>query len=321
MKLPTSVFAIVAACATPRPAGTTDAPRATTDAAIDGSIDGALAAPPDADGPYAVLVEDVSAVETTLTVYAPSSDGGAHVAAGAFPLVVVSPGFQMPRGEYAAYAHRLATHGFVAIAQDFTGGFSPDHLAYAQQTSAVIDWAKAGGDGLLAGHVGDAIGVAGHSMGGKVSILAATLDARIGAVVGWDPVDSGDPSVAPERMGSLHAPLVVLGETTDASGGFMPCAPAADDYAQYYAAAASPAVSITVAHADHMDFVDDPSCTLCGFCTAGTADSAAVHALASRTAVAALRRYLRGESAMDAYLTGAVIDADVAAGTITVDSK
>ena len=34
---------------------------------------------------------------TTVTVYAPSHDGGGTIASGAFPLVIVSPGFQMPR--------------------------------------------------------------------------------------------------------------------------------------------------------------------------------------------------------------------------------
>jgi dienelactone hydrolase len=284
--------------------------------------DGGAPGDPATDGAYDVLEADDTAGSATVTVYAPSTDGGQHVAAGRFALVVVSPGFQMARTQYATYAHRLATHGFIAIAQDFGGGFTPDHQADAVQTSAVIDWAIAGGGGRLDDHVDEhEIGVAGHSMGGKVSILAATEDARIRAVVGWDPVDSGDPSVTPEKMGALHAALVLLGETTDASGGLQPCAPTADDYAQYYASAGSPALSITVTGADHMDFVDDTGCLLCGFCSPGSADASDVHALASRTTVAAFRRYLRGEVAMDRYLTGSVIEADQAAGKVTVASK
>jgi dienelactone hydrolase len=308
------------------PPGSTDAPPGTPDAAPGTPDAGTVsAADPAADGPFGVKQTDATAGNgqgaPAVTVFAPSSDGGSTVASGTFPVIVVSPGFQMPRSEYAAYAHRLATHGFIAITQDFGGGFAPDHNQLAMQTKSVIDWALAGGGGLVAGHTSGKVGVCGHSMGGKISFLTATMDARIGAVVGWDPVDASSPSVAPELMGQVNAPFVVLGETTDGSGGFMPCAPTADNYDQYYMAGKSPAIEITVAAADHMDFVDDPSCGLCGFCTAGTADAADVHALASRTTVAAFRRYLNGETAMDAYLVGAVIQQDVNAGKVTVQHK
>ncbi|MCX5744629.1 MAG: hypothetical protein NT062_19235 [Proteobacteria bacterium] len=146
----------------------------------------------------------------------------------------------------------------------------------------------------------DHVATVGHSLGGKISTLAASGDPRIDAVVGWDPVDSSSPSVAPQLMGALHAVVAVIGETTNATGGTggMSCAPAAENYAQFYAAAKSPAVAITVAGADHMDWVDDPSCGFCTLCTAGTAAPELVRAATRRLTVAWLRLQLLADASM-----------------------
>jgi predicted dienelactone hydrolase len=271
---------------------------------------------PGLDGPYGVVRHDaqVPAPSGTdpanVTLFAPSTDG-TNVAAGSFPLIVVSPGFQMDRGQYASYAHHLATHGFVAVTQSWNGGlFDVDHAAFAAQSSRVIDWALSPASGVAA-HVDAAkIGAAGHSLGGKISLLTAAQDHRVRAVVGWDPVDANTPSVTPELMGQIDATVLVLGETLDAQGGFMPCAPAADNFQQYFTTARSPALEVTVNGAGHMDFVDDPSCPFCGFCAAHTADPFAIKAVARRATVAWFRRRLLGDTTMDTYLTGAVMQGD-----------
>lgn len=251
---------------------------------------------PAGDGPSVVTETTASipgsATGRTLpaTIYVP--DGASH------PLVVVSPGFQMARTQYASYAHHLATWGFVVVLTDYADtGFFMDHQTAADDITSVIDWA-------IANQPVDAtkIATAGHSLGGKLSVFAATQDARIAAVVAWDPVDSNNPSVVPQKMTGLTAAIAVIGETTDGAGGGMPCAPTADNYAQFFASAPSPALSITVAGADHMDWVDDPNCTFCSFCTAGTIDAATVRIATRRLDVAWLRRRLQGDAAMDPWL-------------------
>ena len=102
------------------------------------------------------------------------------------------------------------------------------------------------------------------------------------------------------ELANLSAAIAVIGETTNASGGGMPCAPAAENFAQFYAAAPSPAISVTVTGADHMDWVDDPSCGFCGFCAPGTADPELVRRVTRRLDVAWLRRQLLADAAMDA---------------------
>lgn len=261
----------------------------------------------------------------SITVWAPSDDGGATIATrGApFPLITISPGFQMPRTQYESYGVQLATWGYVAIGVEFPPGFSPaPHENLAANVRTVVDWALGAESGLASSIDATKIGAAGHSLGGKVSLLAASADPRFKAVVGWDPVDANSPSVAPERMGTIAGPVAVLGETTNSTGGFQPCAPAAENYQQYFAAATPPALEITLIEANHMDWVDDTSCGFCGLCSpAGTLGDDVVKRVTRRATVAWFERHLRGDTRMDEYLTGAAVQPDVSAGILTIQSK
>ena len=270
-----------------------DAPNPSPDAATDATA----ARDPADDGAFAIAMTTASIPGAmqgrTLpaTVFAPTT-GTMH------PLVVVSAGFQMDRAQYASYARHLATWGFVVVLADYADrGFFADHSKLAGDITAVIDWA-------IANQAVDAqrIAVAGHSLGGKLSVFAASQDPRVRAVVAWDPVDSSNPSVVPEKLSTLGAAIAVIGETTNGGGGGMPCAPAAENFLQFYAAAPSPAIAVTVAGADHMDWVDDPSCGFCGFCTPGTIDPELVRRATRRLDVAWLRRQLDNDLTMDVWL-------------------
>jgi predicted dienelactone hydrolase len=209
----------------------------------------------------------------------------------------------MDRAQYTSYAHHLATWGFVVILTDYADtGFFADHTDMAKDVPAVITWALAQTSLAIDSQK---VAVAGHSLGGKISIYAASLDNRIKAVVAWDPVDSNSPSVAPEKMTTMTAAIAVVGETTNgtSSGGFsQACAPTADNFQTFYAAAPSPALSVTVNGADHMDWVDDPSCLACGFCTEGSADAELARTVSRRIDVAWLRRRLLADMTMDSWL-------------------
>ena len=231
------------------------------------------------------------------------------------PLVVVSPGFQMARAQYTSYAHHLATWGFTVVLADYTDtGFFADHQQLADDISLEITWALAQPD---LGIDPAKIATAGHSLGGDLSILVAADDARVKAVVGWDPVDASSPAVLP-KVPSLHAALAVIGETTDGAGGGMPCAPTAQNFHQFYASAPAPALEMTVPAADHMDWVDDPTCAFCTFCTAGTAPADLARTATKRLNVAWLREQLFADGAMAPWL---VAPPEVAAGTASVSSK
>jgi predicted dienelactone hydrolase len=240
------------------------------------------------------------------TIYTPAGSGP-------FPLVIISPGFQLARTQYASYAQHLASWGFEVALTDYADqSLFADHQLLANDIPAVIDY-------MLANASVDPskIALAGHSLGGDISVLAAIGEPRVAAVVGWDPVDGGTPAVL-AMMSSFTPPLAVVGETTDGSGGFMPCAPIADNYAQFYAGAPSPALAMTLVGADHMDFVDDQSCDICALCTAGSASPDLAHETARRLNVAWLRSRFYGDPSMSPWLAN---PPEVMAGTATVEQK
>ncbi|MBI3205995.1 MAG: alpha/beta hydrolase [Myxococcales bacterium] len=248
------------------------------------------------------------------------------------PVILIGHGFQLPAKQYNGYADRLASHGFIACTVDFPAGFSPNHAAAAQDMSGALDWVlvqSATAGSPLQGKVDiNQIGVMGHSLGGKVSVLAAKADVRFKAVLGLDPVDAAtgctDKTLCPDASDTLPQPIptAFLGETLDATGSFQACAPAADNYQTFFAKAGAPSVEVTLNGANHMSFIDDVgSCGLtCSFCNKATLPQADALAVARAYSVAFFARYLRGQAGYDAWLTG-----DLAkqkwAGKINLQSK
>jgi len=259
-------------------------------------------------GPMAVVAVNASvpapAVGTTVDVscFLPDSTGGP------FPLVTIAPGFQLPASQYVGSAAHLASFGFVACVAAYNASlFSPNHLNNAKEVLAVVDWALAP-TGPLAGKADPLrVGAAGHSLGGRLSVLAASLDDRIGAVFAMDPVDADDPDASSL---SLPIPTGFLGELTDSQGGFQPCAPADRNFETFYTSAASPSFKVEVLGANHMSFLDDPdSCGLvCSFCKPASLDHDQVISLTRSYLAAFFLRHLGNDAAYDAYLTGAIAE-------------
>jgi acetyl esterase/lipase len=290
------------------------------------------------DGPYTYTT-----IDDTINVAASGDDNvpihcaypTAGPTAGPYPVVVVAHGLSLPADQYYGYVTRLASFGYVALTVDFPSSpLSVNNPAEAQDLIAGLDWAKSN---ATVGPKADSntAGMSGHSLGGKVALLAATMDTRVKAAILFDPVDGGDGSctapacvnVAP-LMPGLHIPTGFLGETTDGSGGFMPCAPAAANFTTFYAQTNSPSLEVTVLGADHMSFLDSEStCTVLGFpcsslCTAGTASNATVNGMAHAYVAAFYERWIRGDAGYDTYLTGALAQARyVTTNEATITSK
>ena len=127
--------------------------------------------------------------------------------------------------------------------------------------------------------------------------------------------------VIPLGLATIGAPLLLMGETLDSEGAFQACAPADGNYTRFYEGVPGAALEVTVHGADHMDWVDDPSCFACGFCKNGELEDEVVKALTRRTSVAFARRHLLGDESMDRYLTGAVMVADEQSGLVSIQSK
>ena len=269
-----------------------------------------------------------------LTIYLPD-------AAGPLPVVVFNHGFQLGTDQYVSYGEHLASWGYVVVLPQMPGSLlnAPNHKELKEYEIKVIDWIVANAavaDGPMQGKA-DAtrIGLAGHSMGGKVALLTATADSRPIAVFGVDAVDAAGgpipgsaenyPSVTPELMSQITVPFVTLGETTNAScSGFLcqACAPADDNFHQYFEHATGPALEIEVLGANHMSFLDNPSCGFaCSACPAGSDDTATTRKLTRRYMTAFFNVVLGGDPTFEAYLTGPAMAADVLAGLVSSAAK
>jgi dienelactone hydrolase len=250
------------------------------------------------------------------------------------PVVVVHPGFMLDGTLYASYAQHLASRGTVTVVVDppFALVFGPNQAELAQYLGKVVDWVGTeSADGGMAG-VADSskLILAGHSVGGKVSLLLATTDHRPLGVFAIDPVDAAggpgtspspsNPSVTPELMNLITVPLATIGETTNATcTGTLcqACAPAADNFHQYALHATSKTVEIEMVGANHMSFLDNPNCaTYCSQCPVGTDNPTQTRRLTRRYLTAFTDLVARNDVGAREWLAGAPMQADVLDGGV-----
>jgi predicted dienelactone hydrolase len=281
---------------------------------------------PDLPGPHDVLTIDDSVVSsTTGKTLAVRCAYPADATQAPYPVVLLGHGFQLPPSQYEGYLDRLASFGYVALSVDFQAGFlNPNHHDNAAELLDGLSWV-AGQPMLAALADTDVVGATGHSLGGKLALMAARNDPRIQAVMALDPVDSGmfcGDDVCPDvsAMSPLSIPTGFIGESIDASTS---CAPSEKNYDTFFATAAAPSLSVHVQGANHMSFLDDASScgSSCAFCNAATRDNDEVTALARAMLTAFFEFHLKGRSDYQSYLDGPEAQqryVDTGVATITV---
>ena len=269
-------------------------------------------------------VSMLSSTEVDAEIYLPNGDGP-------FPLVLFSPGFQLSSVEYRSYAEHLASWGYITALVSFEDSLfgGPTHNEMQLTLADMMDWFTSDPDVLEGTADNDSLVLMGHSMGGKLSLLRASYDTRVNAVVGVDPVDAAPPfggsatdypSVAPERMGLISAPILLFGERTNARGSF-PCAPEGENFQAYYESATGPVMEVDFLTAFHMSFVDNPSCLFCLACPAGTDDPVVTKAHVRAITTAFLESEIHGEPWATEWLRGDGLEALESGGTFVSQSK
>ncbi|MCK6547672.1 dienelactone hydrolase family protein, partial [Myxococcota bacterium] len=266
-------------------------------------------AQPELRGPHAFErfeAGDVDAAGTAIptVVYYPT-DTTAPV-----PVVAVVHGFLRNGSFMAELARTLASHGLVAVVPDMPcGARGCDHDANGRQISALLDWAEvASTDPAVpfAGRVdGTRRGALGHSWGGLGVFVAASQDPRFSSVLMLDPNDDRGlaASIAPVMP---HATAHVMAESfgncnaTQWTTTVFPLTP-------------GPHLRVRVVGSGHCD-VEDPSDRLCPL-ACGSGDPSTTPTF-RRYAVAWTLCNLTADPAMAAWIGGASLDGDVAAGVI-----
>lgn len=197
---------------------------------------------------------------------------------GLFPVVIFSvdrPLFSdevnPAAGLYAEYGTRLASHGIVTVMPEWNQYMRPlgendwalvhiNAIAYFIQ-----EYAEEGREHFELFDM-SRIGLAGHGVGGKVSVhSAAALMENVQCVFAIDPIDRsggiiGYDSVSPELTGALTVPSAYMG------GDRSSCIPLDESYLSFYASSPSPSYQYTVLGAGRLDFLNECEgfCDLCG---------------------------------------------------------
>ena len=194
------------------------------------------------------------------------------------PAIVFLPGRMATDDQYESYARALASRGFIVAVHGWYSLFTSD-LELAHDAEVMADW-------LISTYAVDAkkIGIAGHSMGGKDAVLAASQSGIFNSVVAIDPDDNGSVSVVRGYVASLRAPLLLIGAEVAWRAASV-CAPKENNYQRFYEQAPSGTVELTLKGADHVQMLDDPERFGYGICRCGTADTKQVRITARRATV------------------------------------
>jgi hypothetical protein len=206
---------------------------------------------------------------------------------GPLPAVVFLPARSAPEWQYESYGRALASHGFVVAMRGWYSFFRTDP-ELAGDARRIASWLV---DEKLADPAH--LALAGHSMGGKSSILAAIDDPRFAAVVAIDPDENGRTWVARGPIERLRAPLLVLGMEL-AYKAIRLCATPDGNYRSFFAHAPAGTIEMTLLGADHVQLMDKPDFPGMGICRVGTADSQKVRFLARGALVRFLEQHLYG---------------------------
>jgi pimeloyl-ACP methyl ester carboxylesterase len=303
----------------PDAGGSRDAGRAPDASALDaGAVSDGT---PETVGPYAVTTSSDTIEGATVPAFIPTLAGGQRA-----PLVVMKHGFQLATADYAELCRHIASHGFVVIGVDtggsLFGGGGPTNVQERDATIRAIDLALSTAS-YTSMVDAERIAVLGHSRGGKVAIMVAAADPRVDAALLLDPVNGCGPGASYSEScpdvttgafaGALTIPVGVMGETHNATGGFMPCAPTDQNYQTIYAALTrtSWVVEWTFTGADHMDFTDTGGGFVGSLCPDGPGDDAQIRRAVRALSTAFVRHHLRAEAAMTEWLIGAAQPPDI----------
>ena len=239
---------------------------------------------------------------------AQTSAANAAFAPGAAPAPAVSfgHGFLSAVDLYDSTMDHLASHGFIVIATTSEGSLLPNHANFALDIRHCLTWLEqqdALASSWLAGAVDEArFAVAGHSMGGGASALAAAADPRIRCMATLAAAETNPSSSA--AAASIQVPSRFIVGSQDS------IVPPANTQPQY-ANCDAPRQFTTIVGGSHCGFIDSAIIA----CDSGSITRAEQLAKTRALLLEFLGTHLRGDGARFAAVWGA---GTPVAGTTTV---
>lgn len=181
---------------------------------------------------------------------------------GPYPAIAFAHGYGIDSSYYRGTLRALATAGYVVIAPDSETGQYPSHIRMADDLSRSLRWlgrqSATRGKDVPRGKVDSRrLGVAGHSMGGGVALLAASRDRSIDTIATLAAADTA-PIRASVAVRRLHVPSLFVVGTDDR------IVPAASTTVMFRRAP-SPALLASIKGGSHCGFME----TIPSGCDAG----------------------------------------------------
>jgi pimeloyl-ACP methyl ester carboxylesterase len=245
------------------------------------------------------------------------------------PWVVFSPGFLFTGLAYRSWGELLASHGMATALVSYAYSlFNPDHRVLVGDLLFILDTIPAEAQRYGVRLDPFRVALVGHSLGGKLSFLAAA-ERNVRAVVGLDPVDGGAPGItdpvrfpsAVAAIGSVRAPVLLLGAEYGERVKFgTPCAPQDANFRKFFEAAPGPALEVEQRGAGHVDYLDNPNCgLLCSVCWPGD-DPTTTRPQAQNYVLLFLQGYLLREDQARVELR-VLLSQDAQAGRVRIREK
>ena len=252
-------------------------------------------------GPYEIATLEVEVHRTRggegsfgARVFVPLPPGD-PATASPVPALAFGHGYLADVAWYESTLAHLASWGMVVIAPRSAGGPFPDHAAFADDLLSALDWVSAaagGGTGWPGGPVDDeALGLAGHSMGGGAAILAAARAPDVRVVATLAAAETRPSAIA--AVGDVRAPVLFLAAGDDA---ITPV----DEHQRpmFEAKTHGPAQLRTILGASHCGFLDREDILVDLVCDEASIGAAEQRHVTRAVITAWLRYELAGDASM-----------------------
>jgi dienelactone hydrolase len=254
-------------------------------------------------GQRSITVQRSDGTTFPMELFYPADSNGIDVplASGstAYPAISFGPGFLQTNSQYFSTLRHLASWGYYAASTESQFGFAPNKPQYAQDLSDMLSYLEISNSDLgsdLSGRVAvDRFGVAGHSLGGGVSILTAANDTRVKAVANFAAASTNAPPPFPpgapptndpsaiDLIAAVNVPVSLI------SGSADTIVPTVTNGQLMYDNANAPKLLPSIVGASHCGFVDKP---ITAFCDVGTITPQAQQALARAELTSFFETYL-----------------------------
>lgn len=235
-------------------------------------------------------------------IFYPSTVAGesAPAADGTFPVIVFGHGFVMGYDAYENLWNDFVPEGYIMAFATTEGGLAPSHENFGLDLRFIvnnINLLHEQQSSVLFGHVAPERAIAGHSMGGGATWLAASGSSSVNCIVGLAPAETNPSAVA--AAASVTAPALVLSGSADA------VTPPAQHHSPIYAGTASNCKSfVNIIEGSHCYFANSGSLCDFGEFNPGSMSRETQQSITNSYMMPFFEHYLKGvEAALEEFIT------------------